>query len=161
MAIPWKNRTQIETAFGRMPAPRRLAMAAELLEWTVSNFATPIADPTTRDLVDRSAVAVRAAVDRGAAIATAEPGLLEESDEIMQEPKEPGSFDLLLSYYLCFDELAPEITPERLTTIFDHCYEADYRRYSEPAIAVGDVEVTPRGRAILDHQRELARRYTD
>ena len=163
MAIPWKNRTQIEAAFARMAAPRRLAMAAELLDWTVSNFSTPIADPVTRDLSRRSAAAIRTAVESGAAItpAAADPGLLEEADEVMQEPTEPGSFDLLLGYYLCFDELAPEITPERLTTIFDHCYEADYRRYSEPAIAVGEDVATDRGRAILEHQRRLAQRYTD
>lgn len=160
MATPWKDRAAIEAAFGRLPGPRRLAMAEELLRWTVANFTTPIADPTTRELVERAATAVRAAVAEGASITTAEPGFLDEIDDAMQEQAEPGGFDLLISYFLCFDELGPEITPNRLFSLFDHCYQSDYRRYSEASIAVGEVDVTPRGQAILDYQRDLIQRYT-
>jgi hypothetical protein len=45
--------------------------------------------------------------------------------------------------------------------VFDQCYQADYRRFSEPAIIVGEPqEVSPREQRILNYQRELISRYT-
>jgi hypothetical protein len=162
MASPWNRIDEIEATFDRMPPHRRLAMASELLRWTVANFATPISDGTVNDLVTRASTAVREAVNSGRSAAPADGALLDEIDEAIQTTREKGARDLLVSYFLCFDQLAPEINPKRLVLIFDHCYQADYRRYSEVAIAVGEVdELTQRERDILDHQRALVRRYTE
>jgi hypothetical protein len=131
------------------------------LQWTVGNFATPIGDPVVADLVARAGAAVRAAVNAGLAIAPTDDALLEGMDEAIQESAEPGASDLLMSYYLCFAETGPELTPQRLVVIFDHCYQADYTRYSEPGIVVGEpTETTDREQAVLDYQRDLLRRYS-
>ncbi|MDN3241920.1 hypothetical protein [Glycomyces tritici] len=151
--MPPNRIERLEAAFGRLPAPQRLALAAEHLEWTVANFAAPLEDPVTRDLARRAAAAVRAAVDARAAIAPAPPGFIDELDESLQDPREPGGFDLLISYYLCFDDLAPELRPDRLVTILDHCREADSRRHE------ADDDDDPRGEAVAVYQRALLRRH--
>ncbi|SDD85630.1 hypothetical protein [Glycomyces harbinensis] len=161
MQEAWDDLNQVEAAFGKMPGPHRLAMAAELLEWTVANFRTPIADPVVSDLVARATATIREAVGRGASTATGQDGFTTALFEASEETEEVGAYELLVSLYLCFDDLDPEIRPDRLTTVFDQCYQADLRRYSQPAIAVGDArEITPREQAILDFQRALINRYT-
>jgi hypothetical protein len=161
MPEAWDNLDEIEATFAAMPAPSRLAMAAELLEWTVSNFATPIADPVVSDVVARAATAIREAVGRGAPAATGPEGFTSEIFEVADEAGERGAYELLLAHYLCFDALAPEIRPDRLASVFDQCYQADYRRYSEPAIVVGEPQgVSPREQAILSYQRSLISQYT-
>jgi hypothetical protein len=162
MPFPLNEIGRFEAIFERMSPPRRLAIAAEHLQWTVANFATPIADGTVRDLIGRAETAVRAAVNGGQSIAPTDAALLEAMDEAIQNSSEPGSSDLLMSYYLCFEEAGPELTPQRLVVIFDHCYQADYTRYSEPGIMVGEpTETTAREHAILDYQRDLLRRYSE
>ncbi|MEU5157671.1 hypothetical protein [Glycomyces sp. NPDC021274] len=151
--MPLPRIEQLEAAFGRLPAPRRLALAAEHLEWTVANFAAPIADLTTRSLVRRAADAVRAAVDAGAAITPAPPGFIDELDAALDDSCEPGGFDLLISYYLCFDELALELRPDRLVTILDHCREADSQRHDH------DSDGESRREAVAAYQRDLLRRH--
>jgi hypothetical protein len=41
-------------------------------------FSTPIADPTTRDLVSRASTAIREAAESGASITSTAPGFLDE-----------------------------------------------------------------------------------
>lgn len=162
MPFPQNQIAQLEAVFERMAPPRRLALAAEHLRWTVSNFATPIADSTVQRLVARAATLVQESVDASRAVAPSDAALLDEIDEAIQNATEPGSSDLLMSYFLCFDELGPELTPKRLVVIFDHCYQADYTRYSEPGLAVGEPEqMTAREEAVLSYQRGLISRYTE
>ncbi|THV41475.1 hypothetical protein [Glycomyces buryatensis] len=160
MATAWNDLAAIKETFGLLAAPRRLAMAAELLEWTAANFRTPFGDPAVSDIVTRSATAVRDAIGRGASTATGS-GLTGELYDVSEETEERGAEEILLSYYLCFDDLDPEIRPDRLVSMFDQCYQADVRRYSEVAIAIGEnPEVTSREQQILDYQRALIARYT-
>ncbi|GAA2319209.1 hypothetical protein GCM10009853_091610 [Glycomyces scopariae] len=162
MPFPLNEIGRFEAVFERMTPPQRLAIAAEHLQWTVSNFATPVADDQVRDLLSRAETAVQAAVSAGLPIAPTDAALLAGMDEAIQESAEPGSSDLLMSYYLCFEETGPELTPQRVVVIFDHCYQADYTRYSEPGIVVGEpTETTAREQAVLDYQRELMRRYSE
>ncbi|SDD85669.1 hypothetical protein [Glycomyces harbinensis] len=160
MTVSPNGIARLEAIFAGMSPPQRLAIAAEQLQWTVANFATPIADSTVLDLVTRAAAAVQTAVRNSLPIAPTDSALLEAFDEPIQDSEEPGASDLLMSYYLCFDEVGPELTPQRVVVIFDHCYQADYTRYSEPGLAVGDTDPTPREQAILDFQRALVNRYT-
>lgn len=162
MPFPLNEIGRFEAIFERMSPPHRLAIAAEHLQWTVTNFATPIADDTVRDLVARAEAAVSAAVRAGRLIAPNDAALLEAMDEAIQNSSEPGSSDLLMSYYLCFEEVGPELTSQRLVVIFDHCDQADYTRYSEPGLVVGEpTETTARERAILEYQRDLLQRYSE
>lgn len=147
---------QLEAAFARLPAPQRLALAAEHLEWTVANFDAPLQDAVTRDLVQRAAASVRAAVEAGAAVAPAPPGFIDELDEALDDSREPGGFDLLISYYLCFDGLAPELRPDRLVTILDHCREADSVRHEGERTEDGG---DPRYEAVAAFQQGLLRRH--
>lgn len=162
MSTAREQLAQLEAMYARVPPRQRLAMGVELLEWTVANFSTPIADDTVRDLVARAEAAVSAAVRAGRSIAPNDATLLEAMDEAIQNSSESGSSDLLMSYYLCFEETGPELTPQRLVVIFDHCYQADYTRYSEPGLMVDKpTETTARERAILEYQRDLLQRYSE
>jgi hypothetical protein len=162
MPFPQIQIAQLEAIFENMAPSQRLKLAAEHLRWTVSNFATPIADSTVHLLVTRAAALVQEAVNASRSIASGDAALLDEIDEAIQNATEPGSSDLLMSYFLCFDELGPKLTPMRLVMILDHCYQADYARYSEPGLVVGEPEqMTAREQAILDYQRALISRYTE
>jgi hypothetical protein len=160
MATAWNDLDAIKETFAQLAAPRRLAMAGELLEWTVANFRTPFGDAAVSDIVTRSAGAVRDAVTRGASTATGS-GLTGELYDVSESTEERGAEEILLSYYLCFDDLDPEIRPDRLVSIFDQCYQADVRRYSDVGIAVGEGPgASSREQEILDYQRNLIARYT-
>ncbi|MFG3342459.1 hypothetical protein [Glycomyces sp. NPDC048151] len=149
----------LEAQYASISPPQRLSMAAELLEWTVANFDTPINDRTVADLVSRAQIAINAAVDAGLSAAPADPALTDQLFSVAEDTNEPGAFNLLGAFRLCFDHIEPEITPQRLLGIFDRCYQADYVRYTEPAIAVGEGDPSARGQRIFARQAELRQRY--
>ncbi|WP_026923435.1 hypothetical protein [Glycomyces arizonensis] len=161
MSTAQERLAQLEAAYARIPPSQRLAMVAELLEWTVANFATPIADDTVRDLVARASAAVRSAANARLSAVPADRALLEQFRTATEDDQEPGAVDLLGAFRLCFDHLAPEITPPRVLAIFDRCYQADYVRYSEPEIAVGEDDASDRGQRILEYQAALLQRYLE
>jgi hypothetical protein len=122
---------QEEATVERLAFAKRLALAVDVLGWTLDTLPSPIASSDARNVLTAGLEACRTSVAQGEEAADLADDLVAQLEEVEQENAEPGIAHFLAAL-LVFHYVDGPLNAQQTVGILSYCYEGALERENPP-----------------------------